>query len=161
LSVDPARNKVAGVTTTASATPAPTTAKRPVSATVVLAIAIVSAAISFWHAASLLNDVGDDREQLAHGLAHVAFGVAALAVGVGALAMRSWAWELFMIWAVAGLTYQILRHFFFDDAFYLGLALYVVAVFALTPRDVQVAFGIKEPPAAQLDRPTRNPLDRD
>ncbi|HEY7179740.1 MAG TPA: hypothetical protein VH305_11235 [Gaiella sp.] len=147
--------------TTIDSGAAPPRAKRPVSVSVVLAIAIVAAAISFWHAATLLDDVGGDRSQLAHGLAYVGFGVAALAVGIGALRMRSWAWELFMIWAVAGLTYQILRHFFFDDAFYLGLALYVVAVFALTPRDVQVAFGIKEPPAAQLDRPTRNPLDRD
>jgi hypothetical protein len=75
--------------------------------------------------------------------------------------MRGWAWKLFMAYAVFGLTNQILRHFFFDDAYYLGMAMNVAAVLALTPRDVQVAFGIKEPAAAQLDLPTRSPLDRD
>jgi hypothetical protein len=148
------------MTTTIAPSPA-TPAKRPVGATVVVFIAVAAAALFFWNGASLVSDADGDRSDLGHGLLQLGLGVLALVVCVGALGVRAWAWKLFMVWAVIGLTTQILRHFFFDDAFYLGMALNVVAVLALTPRDVQVAFGIKEPPTARLDLPTRNPLDRD
>jgi hypothetical protein len=134
---------------------------RPVAASVVMAVAAIAAGFSFWKGATILGDADGDRWQLAYGVFQLGLGVLALAVGLGALGVRSWAWELFMAWAVIGLASQILRHFFFDDATYVGMALYVVAVFALTPRDVQIAFGIRKPANAELERPTRNPLDRD
>ena len=150
------------MTTTSVTSPTPAThAKRPVGVTVVLALAVVAAALSFWDAAMILRDADGDRGEVVKGLVEVGLGVLALIVGIGALGLRSWAWKLFMAWAVFSLTLQILRHFFFDDPFYLGMAINVIAVLALTPRDVQVAFGIRKPPNAQLDLPTRNPLDRD
>ena len=128
---------------------------------VVLALAVVAAAVSFWDGVTILVDADGDGWEITRGVLQLALGVLALAAGIGALGTRSWAWKLFMTWAVFGLTNQILRHFFFGDANYFGMTVNVIAVFALTPRDVQVAFGIKEPPSARLDLPTRNPLDRD
>lgn len=101
----------------------------------------------------------DDREQITNGVLEVVFGIAALAVAFGAYRVKRWAWVAFMTWAVVGLTTQLLRHFFFDDANYVGMALDVVAVLALTPLDTQVAFGVRPPRNVQLDRASRNPLD--
>jgi hypothetical protein len=64
-----------------------------------------------------------------------------------------------MTWAVIGLTHQLFRHFFFDDANYVGMALNALAVFVLTPLDTQIAFGVRPPRNVDLSRPGRNPLD--
>jgi hypothetical protein len=87
--------------------------------------------------------------------------VLALAIGVGALRMRRWAWAAFMTWAVVGLTHQLLRHFFYNDPDYLAMALNTVAVLALTPLDVQIAFGVRRRRTIVLEGATRNRSDLD
>jgi hypothetical protein len=74
--------------------------------------------------------------------------------------LRAWAWAAFMTWAVIGLTHQILRYLFFGDTNYADMAINTLAVLALSPLDVQIAFGLRHTQDVQLDRPTRNPLDR-
>jgi hypothetical protein len=66
-----------------------------------------------------------------------------------------------MTWAVIGLTHQILRDLFFNDTSYVAMALYVIAVLALSPRDTQIAFGVRPPRNVELRAHTRNPIDRD
>ena len=66
-----------------------------------------------------------------------------------------------MTWAAVGLTLQILRHFFYDNPSYAAMAISTFMVFALTPFDVQVAFGVRPPANVKRPRPPRNPLDRD
>jgi hypothetical protein len=147
--------------TAASATPA-TPAGRPVAVTVVAALAVAAAGYAFVDGGLLLRDAsGDETGKLVDGIVQIGLGILALAVGLGALRMRAWAWKLFMTLAVVGPTLQILRYFSFGDPRYARMALSTFIVFALTPRDVQVAFGIRPPPNADLTRETRNPLDRD
>ncbi len=131
---------------------------RPGAALVVAALAcaagvyfLVSGGLALWDA--------DDRGQITTGVLDAVFGVALLVVAFGAYRVKRWAWVAFMSWAVVGLTMQLLRHFFFDDANYVGMAFNVIAVLALTPLDTQIAFGVRPPRNVQLDRPTRNPLD--
>lgn len=106
-----------------------------------------------------LEEGGDDR--LADGIFHLAFGVGVLVAGVGAFRLRSWAWAAFMTWAVIGLTHQILRYLFFGDPSYADMAINTFAVLALSPLEVQVAFGLRHTRNVELTRQTRNPLDRD
>ncbi len=102
---------------------------------------------------------GGDSSKLTEGGFDLALGAVAIAIGLGALRMRRWAWAAFMTWAVIGLTHQLLRHLFYDDPNYLAMALDVVSVLALTPLDVQVAFGVRHPPNLILERATRNPSE--
>jgi hypothetical protein len=102
---------------------------------------------------------GGDASRISEGAFDLALGVFALAIGRGALRMTPWAWAAFMTWAVIGLTHQLLRHFFYTDANYLSMALETVAVLALTPLDVQVAFGVRHPRNLILDRAARNHSD--
>jgi hypothetical protein len=143
--------------------PVPATpTKRPASVSIVTFLAIVVAGYSFFEAGRTLREAGsDDTRELLDGAMQIGLGVLALAIAYGAFRMRPWAWKLFMVWAVVGLTTQLLRYFSFGDPEYVRLAVSAFVVFALTPRDVQVAFGIRPPPNAQLARTTRNPLDRD
>ena len=85
-------------------------------------------------------------------------GLLAIAIAVEALRMRRWAWVAFMAWALLGLVHQLLRHFFYDSADYLAMALDAVAVLVLTPLDVQIAFGVR-PPRNVTPR-TRNQASR-
>jgi hypothetical protein len=101
----------------------------------------------------------DDR--LVDGIFHLAFGLGTLAAGVGAFRLRSWAWAAFMTWAVIGLTHQILRYLFLGDPNYVDMAINTFAVLAMSPLEVQVAFGLRHTQNVHLARPTRNPLDRD
>jgi hypothetical protein len=96
-----------------------------------------------------------------HGVFLAVLGATVLLLGVGAFFVKTWAWIGLMIWAVIGLTNQLLRQFFFDDPSYLAMAASTIAVFALTSFDVQVAFRVRPPRNVQLAQPTRNPLDRD
>jgi hypothetical protein len=101
-----------------------------------------------------------EEDRLADGIFHLALGFGALIAGAGAFRLRSWAWAAFMTWAVVGLTHQILRHLFLGDPNYADLAINTFAVLALSPLEVQIAFGIRHTENVQLARPTRNPLDR-
>ena len=123
---------------------------------------MLAAVHAFVDGVLVLRDAsGDETGKLVDGIVQIGLGILALATAVGALRMRPWAWKLFMTLAVVGLTLQILRHFSFGDPRYARMALNTFIVFALTPRDVQVAFHIRPPPNVDLSRTTRNPLDRD
>lgn len=101
-----------------------------------------------------------EEDRLADGVFHVALGLGALIAGAGAFRLRPWAWAAFMTWAVIGLTHQILRYLFFGDPNYADMAINTFAVLALSPLEVQIAFGLRHTQNVQLGRPTRNPLDR-
>ncbi len=95
---------------------------------------------------------GGSASRLAEGAFDLAFGVLALAIGRGALRMAPWAWTALMTWAVIGLTHQLLRHFFYSDESYGALAVDTVVVLALTPLDIQVAFGVRTRPTLEPGR---------
>lgn len=140
---------------------APARRKRPPAVTFVAALALAVGVYYLVDGAIALADAGGEDERLARTIFEVALGVLALVISFGAFFMLRWAWALFMSWAIIGLTMQIVRHFFYDDANYVGMAINTVVVFALTPRDTQIAFGVRPPENADLTRPTRNPIDRD
>jgi hypothetical protein len=96
---------------------------------------------------------------LAEAASVITLGVFAIVFGFGALRLRHWAWAALMTWAVVGLMNQLLRVFFFDHPEYLAMALDVVAVFVLTPLEVQVAFGVRGVPQAERV-PDRTGQDR-
>ena len=133
--------------------------KRPVSVTLVAVVAVGVAAYSLVFGVLAVRTGEEDR--LADGIYHLALGVGALAAGFGALRLHAWAWAVFMSWAVIGLTHQILRYAFFGDPNYADMAINTLAVLALSPLEVQVAFGLTHTRNAQLARRTRNPIDRD
>lgn len=108
----------------------------------------------------VLQDADGDHGELFSGAVSVGLAVVAFLVAFGAFRVRRWGWVLFMSWAVWGLTINLLRVFFFDAPQYVPLALATVVVFMLTPLDVQVAFGVRNPPNVRLDTTSRNPLDR-
>jgi hypothetical protein len=66
-----------------------------------------------------------------------------------------------MTWAVVGMTHQILRALVIGDPNYVDMAVNTFAVLALSPLEVQIAFGLRHTQDVRLERPTRNPLDRD
>lgn len=113
---------------------------------------MLAIAAGFYHLAEGGMRVADGGSagRLAEGALDIALGVLALAIGRGALRMVPWAWTALMTWAVIGLTHQLLRHFFYSDESYGALAVDTVVVFALTPLDIQVAFGVRRRPT--LDR---------
>jgi hypothetical protein len=140
------------------ADPAPATgvrrrAKRPVAVTFV---ALLALAAGLYHLAAGAITVADggSSAKLAEGAVDVALGVVALAIGRGAFRLAPWAWAAFMTWAVIGLTHQLLRHFFYDDTGYGALAIDAAVVLALTPLDIQVAFGVRRRPSLALDGET-------
>ena len=147
----------------AATSPSPATlVARPAAVTVVTVLAVLAGVYLIVDSGLDLRGADrDDTSRIVDAFLEMALGVAALAIAVGALRVRPWAWKLFMIWAVIGLTAQILRHFSFGGPEYVRMALYAFIVFALTPRDVQVAFRIRPPANVDLSRTTRNPLDRD
>jgi hypothetical protein len=132
-------------------------AKRPIAVTFVALLALVVGAYGAAHGVFVVVN-GGDASKLSEGAFDLALGLVAIAIGIGALRMRWWAWAAFMTWAVVGLTHQLLRHFFYDDPNHLAMALDTVAVLALTPLDVQVAFGVHHRNLV-LERATRNPVD--
>lgn len=133
--------------------------KRPSSVTLVAVLALGVAAYSLAAGALALEEGREDR--LADGIFHLAFGLGVFTAGIGAFRLRSWAWTAFMTWAVIGLTHQILRYLFFGDPSYTDMAINTFAVLAMSPLEVQVAFGLRHTRNVELARPTRNPLDRD
>ena len=139
--------------------PPPKRPKRPVSVTLV---ALLAAGVAVYSVTYGVLDVrsGDD-DRLAHGVFRLVLGLGALVAGVGAFRLRPWAWAAFMTWAVIGLTHQVLRYLFLGDPNYVDMAINTFAVLALSPLEVQVAFGLRHTHDVRLTRPTRNPLDRD
>ncbi len=133
--------------------------KRPVSVTLVAVLALGVAVYSLAYGVIAVRSGEEDR--LADGVFHLALGLGALTVGLGAFRLRPWAWAAFMTWAVIGLTHQVLRYLFLGDPNYVDMAINTFAVLALSPLDVQIAFGLRHTQDVDLVRPTRNPLDRD
>ncbi len=133
--------------------------KRPLSVTLVALLALGVALYSLAAGAFALE--GGEADRRADGIFHLAFGLGVLVAGLGAFWLRSWAWTAFMTWAVIGLTHQVVRYFFFDGPNYADMAINTFAVLAMSPLEVQVAFGLRHPRNVDLARPTRNPLDRD
>jgi hypothetical protein len=133
--------------------------KRPVSVTLVAVVAVGVAIYSLVYGVLAIRTGEEDR--LPDAIYHLALGVGALAAGFGAMRLHRWAWAVFMSWAVIGLTHQILRYIFFEDPNFADMAINTLAVLALSPLEVQIAFGLTHTRNAQFARPTRNPLDRD
>jgi hypothetical protein len=128
-----------------------------VSVTLVAVLAAGLAIYSLVYGVLAVQSGEDDR--LADGIFHLAVAVGALTAGLGAFRLQAWAWTAFMTWAVIGLTHQILRYVFFDDPNYVDMAINTFAVLALSPLEVQLAFGLRYTENVELNRPTRNPVD--
>ena len=124
--------------------------KRPVAVTLVGVLA-VAAGVYHLAGGGITVAHGGDASKLAEGALDLAFGVLALAIGRGAFRMARWSWAAFMTWAVIGLTHQLLRHFFYGDESFPMLAVDTVVVLALTPLDIQVAFGVRSRPSLDLE----------
>lgn len=141
-------------------TSTPAATQRPVAVTLVAVLALAYGIVLMARGVPTLSGADGDRSELFSGIVEIALAVVAFFIAIGAFRVRRWGWVLFMSWAVWGLTINLLRVFFFDDPQYVPLALATVIVFLLTPLDVQVAFGVRNPPNVRLDTLGRNPLDR-
>jgi hypothetical protein len=133
--------------------------RRPVSVTLVTFLALGIAIYSAVYGVLAIQDGGAERT--ADGVFHLVLGAGALAAAVGAFRLDAWGWTALMTWAVVALMHQILRYLFFDDPNYVDMAVSSFAVLALSPLDVQIAFGLRYTENVQLGRPTRNPIDGD
>jgi hypothetical protein len=133
--------------------------RRPVSVTLVALLALGLATYSVAFAVIAIRSGEGDR--LPDAIFHLVLGGGALVAAVGSFRLAPWGWTALMTWAVVALTHQILRYLFFDDPNYVDMAVSTFAVLALSPLDVQIAFGLRLPESVQLTRPTRNPVDRD
>ena len=129
--------------------------KRPVAVTFVGVLALAAGLFHLVGGVMTVVD-GGSASKLAEGAFDVALGVLALAIGRGALRMAPWAWTLLMTWAVIGLTHELLRHFFYGGESYGMLAVDTVVVLALTPLEIQVAFGVRRRPTLDLGRDARD-----
>jgi hypothetical protein len=101
-----------------------------------------------------------ESDRLPDAIFHLVLGGGALLAAVGSFRLAPWGWTALMTWAVVALTHQILRYLFFDDPNYADMAVSTFAVLALSPLDVQIAFGLRHTENVQFGRPTRNPVDR-
>jgi len=123
-------------------------------------VALLALAVALYYLASgAITLLGGDDDQTYDGIFHLALGVVALAAAAGAFLTFSWGWVAFMTWAVVGLTHQILRYLFFDDPNFADMAVNAFAVLALSPADVQIAFGLRHTQNVDFARATRNPVD--
>lgn len=128
------------------------------SVTLVAALALALAVYSV--AFGVIEIRSGEAGRLPEAILHLALGGAALAAAVGSFRLAPWGWTVLMTWAVIALTHQILRYLFFDDPDYVDMAVSGFAVLALSPLDVQIAFGLRHTEHVALRRPTRNPIDR-
>ena len=126
--------------------------------TLVAALAAAFAVYSLVNAGLAIESGEEDR--LPEAAFNIARGLFLLAAAVGAIRLRPWGWAVFMSWAVIGLTTEILRYVFFDDPNFADMAINTFAVLALSPLEVQIAFGLRHTRNVELNRPTRNPVDR-
>jgi hypothetical protein len=133
--------------------------KRPIAATLVAIIAVIwSGVLTASVVRELLDwDRGDGVPWPT--LIDVGFAALALLVAFGSFTVKRWGWALFMSWATFALTINLLRVFFLHDPRYIALVVGTLTVFLLTPRDVQVAFGVRNPPNIRLGASVRNPID--
>jgi hypothetical protein len=131
--------------------------RRPVSVTLVAVLALGLAIYSVT--SGVLTIRTGDADRIPDGVFHIALGLGALTAAVGSFRLAAWGWTGLMTWAVVSLAHQILRYFFFDDPNYVDMAVSAFAVLALSPLDVQIAFGLRHTENVQLGRPTRNPVD--
>ena len=122
---------------------------RPVPVSIFALLAFAFAVLLTVLGVLTLVEAEGEREALVEGAVELGSAVLAFAVCVGAMRVKRWAWVVFMSWAVVGLTLQLLRVFFFDDPVHWRLAFITVAVFLLTPLDMQIAFGVRKPPHAR------------
>jgi hypothetical protein len=130
--------------------------KRPTPVTFVGVLALAAGA---YHLASGVVTIvrGSGASGLSEAWFELALGLVALAIARGLLRMAPWSWTAVMTWAVVGLTNELLRHFFYDHVDYGAMAVDAILVLALTPRDIQVAFGVRPRPVIVLES---NPRDR-
>lgn len=131
--------------------------RRPVSVTLVAVLALGIAIYSVAYGVIAIQDGG--TEHTADGIFHVVLGAGALVAAVGAFRLDAWGWTALMTWAVVALMHQILRYLFFGDPNYADMAVSTFAVLALSPLEVQIAFGLRYTENVQLGQPTRNPID--
>ncbi len=121
-------------------------ASRPIPVTIFVLLTLgVGVFLTVRGVLTLVGAEGE-RKDLVEGAIELGSAALAFTVCFGALRVRRWAWVLLMSWAVFGLTLQLLRAFFFDDPVYWRLAMLTVAVFLLTPPEMQIAFGVRRPP---------------
>jgi hypothetical protein len=140
--------------------PSPTQrAPRPVAVSIVVALAFGFGTFLTVRGVLALLGADGERRQLVEAVGELVYALLAFAVCIGGLRVERWAWVLFMSWAVFGLTLGLLRVFFFDDPTYWRLALGTVAVFLLTPLDVQIAFGVRNPPHVRTGNSPGNPVE--
>lgn len=121
-------------------------APRPVPVSIFVLLTLAAGVFLAVRGVLTLVEADGTREDVVDGAVELGSAVLAFTVCLGALRVRRWAWVLFMSWAVVGLTLQLLRTFFFDDPVYWRLAVLTVAVFLLTPLEMQIAFGVRKPP---------------
>jgi hypothetical protein len=126
--------------------------------TLVAVLALVVAAYEIGHGILVLVR-GGSSSLLAEGAFDLALAGFAIATGVAALRMRRWSWVALMSYALIGLVHQLLRRFFYDNPDYLTMALNAALVLALTPLDVQIAFGARPPRNVALE--SRHPVELD
>jgi hypothetical protein len=123
--------------------------KRPIAVTLVGFLALAVGLYFLVEGAfRVSHESGANR--IGAGAFDIVLGVFALAIGRGALRSARWAWAALMTWAVIGLTNELLRHFFYGDESYVSLALDAAIVLALTPLDIQVAFGVRTRPSPSV-----------
>jgi peptidoglycan/LPS O-acetylase OafA/YrhL len=132
--------------------------RRPVSVTLVALLALALAVYSV--AVGVIAIRSGESERLPDAIFHLVLGAGALAAAVGSFRLAPWGWTALMAWAVVVLTHQILRYLFFVDPNYVDMAVSTFAVLALSPLDVQIAFGLRHTEHVRLGRTTRNPVDR-
>lgn len=130
--------------------------RRPVAVTFVALLGLGVGGYHVAHGVQVIVD-GERSSKLAEGVLDLALGLLAIAIAVAALRMRRWAWVAFMAWGLLGLIHQLLRHFFYDNADYLAMALDTLAVLVLTPLDVQIAFGVRTPRNVAPEPAARHP----
>ena len=116
--------------------------RRPTAVTIVGVLALAAGSLNLAEGVVSVLD-GGDASRLAEAATDLALGLLALAIARGMFRMAIWAWAAIMTWAAIGLTDELLRHFFYRDANYPVMAIDAAVVFLLTPRDMQVAFGVR------------------
>jgi hypothetical protein len=134
--------------------------RRPVAVTFVALLAMIVGAYHVAHAVAVLVDGGSSSKN-AEAIADLVLGGFSIAVGIAALRMRRWSWVAFMTLTLIGLVHQLLRHFFYDNPDYVAMALDTVVVLVLTPRDVQIAFGVRPPRNVVLEPASRPSVELD
>jgi hypothetical protein len=121
--------------------------KRPIAVTFVGLLALGAGAYYLIESGVRIAN-GGSTGRIGGGVFDIALGIVALAIGRGALRSATWAWAALMTWSTIGLTNELLRHFFYGSENYVSLAVDAAIVLALTPLDIQVAFGVRQRPAA-------------